>query len=74
MGDKVSEGDLILILENEEVTGEVIEKEFKTQKKELKVEPKKNIFEDKPKKSFIENDNSSNINNDIYYFFNKKNY
>ena len=62
IGDKVSEGDIIIILENsEEEENKDIKEQIKTEKKEEKDQIKKEtIFIDTSKKSFIKK-NTSNI-------------
>ncbi len=62
IGDKVSEGDIIIILENsEEEENKDIKEKIKTEKKEEKDQIKKEtIFIDTSKKSFIKK-NTSNI-------------
>jgi len=55
VGDKVSEGDIILILENSEIIKEDIQVQPKIEKEEAKLQTKKEtIVNDIPKKNFIE--------------------
>jgi pyruvate dehydrogenase E2 component (dihydrolipoamide acetyltransferase) len=55
IGDKISEGDTILILENSEVIKEDVQETSKGEKKEAKSQTKKEtIVKDVPKKIFIE--------------------
>ena len=57
VGDKVSEGDTILILENSEIIKEDIQSQPKIKKEEAKLQTKKEtIVNDVPKKDFIEKD------------------
>jgi len=55
VGDKVSEGDVILIIENNEGIKVDIQEQFKIEKKEEKTQTKKKtIVKDVPKQNFIE--------------------
>jgi pyruvate dehydrogenase E2 component (dihydrolipoamide acetyltransferase) len=55
VGDKISEGDIILILENSEISKEDVQEQPKVEKKETKSQTKKEtIVNDVPKKIFIE--------------------
>jgi len=55
VGDKISEGDIILILENSEISKEDVQEQPKVEKKETKSQTKKEtIVKDVPKKIFIE--------------------
>ena len=55
VGDKVSEGDVILIIENYEGIKVDIQEQFKIEKKEEKTQTKKKIIvKDVPKQNFIE--------------------
>ena len=55
VGDKVSEGDVILIIENNEGIKVDIQEQFKIEKKEEKTQTKKKtIVKDAPKQNFIE--------------------
>ena len=57
VGDKISEGDTILILENSEIIKEDIQSQPKIKKEEAKLQTKKEtIVNDVPKKDFIEKD------------------
>ena len=55
VGDKISEGDTILILENSEIIKEDIEEQPKVENEEAKSQTKKEIIvDDVPKQDFIE--------------------
>jgi len=57
VGDKVSEGDTILILENSEEVKKKIQEHPKIEKEEKKIQAKKEtVINDTPKKNFIEKD------------------
>jgi pyruvate dehydrogenase E2 component (dihydrolipoamide acetyltransferase) len=57
VGDKVSEGDVILILENSEGIKKDIQEHPKIEKEEKKIQAKKEtVINDTPKKNFIEKD------------------
>jgi len=57
VGDKVSEGDVILILENSEEIKKDIQEQTKIEKEEKKTQSKKEtVINDTPKKNFIEKD------------------
>jgi len=57
VGDKVSEGDVILILENSEEIKKDIQEQTKIEKEKKKTQSKKEtVINDTPKKNFIEKD------------------